>query len=55
MHNKFTHSIIVLAICIMIIFSVFLSIKISLKFEVKKINPFTFIPAKLATFKMNHQ
>lgn len=45
MHNKFTHSIIILTLCIVIIFSVILSINISLKFMDKKISPLSFIPS----------
>lgn len=47
MPNKFTHSIIILTLCIVIIFSVILSINISLKFMDKKISPFSFIPNTL--------
>lgn len=47
MPNKFTHSIIILTLCIVIIFSVILSINISLKFMDKKISPFSFIPSTL--------
>lgn len=54
MHNKTTYSIIVLALCLVIIFSVFLSIKISLKIKNKKINPLISIPAKLALLKTDH-
>ena len=54
MHNKFTHSIIVLTTCLVVIFSVFLSIKISLKIKDKKINPLIYLPNKLSIFNGNH-
>lgn len=54
MPNKFTYSIVILSICLVIIFSVILSIKFSLKFKDRKINPLVSIPAKLMAFNLNH-